>query len=179
MLGPSYKNWWNERPIQSKLRLGLIILPVAIVILWILYQYGSGVYLRAQIRDAVDRGKIEKIRALILKGAPTNITYSNGKSLLHQALVMKYKNIVPLLIEEGADVNARDNRGITAIHFAAGQSYTAIVQQLIANGADIDARSETYGLPLHWAANSGAIEIVRLLIDAGAAIDPEDNKRPG
>ncbi|MBT8370128.1 MAG: ankyrin repeat domain-containing protein, partial [Deltaproteobacteria bacterium] len=174
MLGPNYRQWWNERPMSARLRHGLIILPVVLILLWVLYQYMSGVHLRADIRDAVERGNLGDIRALIMDGAPADTRHNDGTSLLHRALAMGHIKVVPLLIKEGADVNAADSRGITPIHLAAGKGNTTIVKLLIQSGADPGVKSEDYGLPLHWASNSGHMEILRLLLDSGATVDPED-----
>ncbi len=99
MLGPNYGEWWNERPIYKRLRYGLMILPVALILLWVLYQYTSGVYLRAGIRDAVERDNLGDIRTLIMKGAPADAQHNNGTSLLHWAIEMGHTKVVPLLIK--------------------------------------------------------------------------------
>ena len=78
MLGPNYGKWWNERPGYARLRYGLIILPVILILLWVLYQYMSGVYLRVDIRNAVERGNLGDIRALIMDGAPADARHDNG-----------------------------------------------------------------------------------------------------
>jgi len=116
MRGPNYGKWWNERPRYARLRYGLIILPVVFILLWVLYLYTSGVYLRADVRDAVERGNLGDIRALIMDGAPADTRYNNGTSLIHRALALGHIKVVPLLIKEGADVNAVDDRGLTPIH---------------------------------------------------------------
>jgi len=143
VLGPNYRKWWNERPIYKRLRYGLIILPVAPILLWVLYLYSSGVYLRADIRDAVERDNLGDIRTLIMNGAPAD-TQHNGASLLHWALKMGHTKVVPLLIKKGADVNSADNQGITPIHLAAGNGSTSIVKLLIKSGADPNVKSEHY-----------------------------------
>ena len=141
VLGPNYRKWWNEPPMYTRLRHGLIIIPVVLILLWVLYQYKSGVYLRSNIRDAVERGNLGDIHALIMEGAPADTRYNNGMSLLHRALEMGHIKVVPLLIKEGAEVNAVDNQGITPIHLAAGNGNTTIVKLLIQSGADPDIRS--------------------------------------
>ncbi|MCP4673201.1 MAG: ankyrin repeat domain-containing protein, partial [Desulfobacula sp.] len=158
MLGPNYGKWWNERPLYARLRYGLMILPAILILLWMLYQYKSGVYLRSDIRNAVDCGNLGDIRALIKNGASADTKYNNGMSLLHQALANGHIKIVRQLIKEGAEVNVADQRGITPMHLAAGKGNTEIVKILIQKGADPSARSEQYGLPLHWASNSGQIK---------------------
>jgi len=62
MLGPNYGKWWNERPRYARLRYGLLILPVIIIISWMLYQYSTGAHLRDDLFDAVERGNIGDIR---------------------------------------------------------------------------------------------------------------------
>jgi ankyrin repeat protein len=116
MLGPNYGKWWNERPRYARLRYGLLILPVIIIISWMLYQYSTGAHLRDDLFDAVEHGNIGDIRALILGGAHANARQNNGTSLLHHAIEMDHIEVVPLLIKEGADVNAVDHRGLTPIH---------------------------------------------------------------
>ena len=116
MLGPNYGKWWNERPRYARLRYGLLILPVIIITSWMLYQYSTGAHLRDDLFDAVERGNIGDIRALILGGAHANARQNNGTFLLHHAIEMDHIEVVPLLIKEGADVNAVDHRGLTPIH---------------------------------------------------------------
>jgi ankyrin repeat protein len=187
MLGPSYGKWWNEQPRYARLRYGLIVLPFVLILSWVLYQYATGVYLRADIFDAVERGNLGDIRALILDGAPADARQNNGTSLLHQALEMNHFNVVPLLIKEGADVNAVDHRGITPIHLAAGKGNTALHKAarqgnhdllilLIEHNADVNV--STQGLhvtPLHKAVRYGHEKIVRVLLNSGANVNAYSN----
>ena len=158
MLGPNYGRWWNERPIYARLRLVLIILPVVLILLWALYQYNR-VHLLSGIRDAVERGNLDDIQALIMEGAPVDARYNNGASLLHRAVEMGRIKVASLLIKEGAEINAKDNRGLTPNHLAAGERNTRVVKLLIKNGADPGVESKHYGFPLHWAASKGWQEI--------------------
>ena len=158
----------------ARLRQGLIILPVVLILLWVLYQYMSGVYLRDDILDAVEHGNLGDVRALIMDGAPVDARHNNGTSLLHRAIEMGHIKVVPLLIKEGAEVNAVDHRGITPIHLAAGKVNTTIVKLLIQSGADPGVKSEDYGLPLHWAASKGWRDIATRLIYLGADTEVQD-----
>ena len=145
MLGPNYGKWWNEQPKYARLRYGLVILPVIILLSWMLYQYSTGAHLRDEIFDAVERCAIKDIRALILEGASADVRQNNGTSLLHHAIDMGCLEVIPLLIKEGADVDAVDHRGLTPMHLAAGEGNNKIVELLIQSNADPAVDSEQYG----------------------------------
>lgn len=174
MIGPSYGKWWEEHPAKARARLGLVILPVVVLSLWFLYLYTAGAYLGRALFDAVERGDLAEIHALLERGAPISARNGDGATLLHWSLVHGRSDLVALFIDLGADVSTVDRYGVAPIHLAASNGDAATVALLIERGAVANVVSDRYGAPLHWAAHAGQLEVARRLLDAGAAVDPGD-----
>ncbi|KAF2731605.1 ankyrin [Polyplosphaeria fusca] len=72
--------------------------------------------------------------ALLSNEVDANVTYSDGKSILHQAVSLRLSRVAQLLIQHDVDVNAQDHTGSSALHVAGASK--ACLEVLLRNGAD-------------------------------------------
>jgi ankyrin repeat protein len=124
--------------------------------------------------NAIQKGDIITVKALIAAGANVNAENKSGETPLHIAAVRGYQEITSLLIVEGADVNAIDKRKLTPLHAAAWSGYNETVSLLIANCSEINAIGENGITPLHVSALSGSHKTMTLLINEGADINAKN-----
>jgi ankyrin repeat protein len=104
--------------------------------------------------DAIERGDLARVQALLRQGADPQSTWRGFQLLsgrdrdrrrqfdtppLIRAIQLKQPQIAAALIEHGADVNARDAAGRPALMLAAQQGQTALVKLLLERGADVQA----------------------------------------
>ena len=141
-----------------------------------------------EIFSAIENGNLEMVRKLLEKGADPNLQDSNGRTLLHTAVIEVQVDIVHELISKGAQVNTQDNSKQSPLLDAAelvddvdDQKEVAdleiIVKYLLKAGAnpnvkDPDSDNKT---PLHFAAQCNNTSMVHDLINHGAIIDAKDN----
>src|SRR5271155_3575137 len=116
-----------------------------------------------EIHDAVRKGDLEKVKAL-LKDNPALVSSkeSTGETLLYLAVQTNHKEVAEFLLANGADVNAANNKGNTPLHEAAAGGHKEIAELLLANKADIEAKNTDGYTPLHMAAITGQKEIAEM-----------------
>lgn len=132
----------------------------------------------SQIRllQAVSRGQLQQVRALLDQGADINVKESkSGQTPLISASFKQRKKLVQLLLDKGADVHARDINGETALMAAAEKGNTSIVKMLLENGADINAGDKWKETALIITLRKHKLAAAKLLIDKGADIRVKDN----
>jgi ankyrin repeat protein len=130
---------------------------------------------RRAIREAVRRGELESVRAL-LKDHPDLVSSrdNTGATPVHVAAIMGHKDVAEFLLANEADVNARTNDGWTALHIAAVKGHKNIVELLLANKADVNANPKGY-TPLHAAAANGHRDVAEILLANHADINARDD----
>lgn len=125
--------------------------------------------------DAVGRGNLSAVEALIAAGADPNARM-DGYPALQFAVRRGTVEIVEALLAAGADVNGFGEwvpgccqHLDTALHQAVRYRRAEIIQVLLAAGADVDARDKLLGeSPLELADSLGFTEIIDILVCAGA-----------
>lgn len=132
--------------------------------------------------QAVERGDMEKVKALIDGGTDVNGQF-NGRNALHTACRQDSSEMVELLISKGADVNAKaeDGKGRTALQIAVGnrKGAGAIVPVLIKHRVDVNDRGPSGNTALHEAVGKYgnrkySIDIVKLMLSKGADVNAAD-----
>jgi ankyrin repeat protein len=121
-------------------------------------------------------GDIAKVRSLIAAGKDIE-EREWGRTALHYAAEMKYREIVRILIAHGAEVNAKTRDFVlTPLHLAAMTGRTDIAELLIAGGADVNAMGGSFSMdtPLDEARSE---DMKKLLRRHGALTSEEVKKR--
>jgi len=130
------------------------------------------------VGSANDSTRAEIVDYLIRNHANLNNKDSNGRTLLHQAALLKNnETVVFMLAEKGLSVDARADDGNTALTMAASRGNADAVKVLITKGADVNSKNNIGNTPLILSVLAESVESVKLLLDAGADIDIRNNKR--
>ena len=89
------------------------------------------------LRQTVEKGDINGVKALLDQGADVNESFY-GETALMLASYYGHIEIVKMLLDRGADVNTVRGGGWSALSSAASGRHTDIVKLLLDRGADID-----------------------------------------
>ena len=90
-----------------------------------------------QLLAAAKSGEVEKVSALIRKGAHVTTRDIYGETPLHSATFYGHIAVVKALLEEGAAVNAKNFHDQIALHLASTGNHIGIVNILLAAGAAV------------------------------------------
>jgi ankyrin repeat protein len=140
--------------------------------------------IKDELIDPDEKGDIQKIEALLKKGADINAKDKDGYTMLLAELSNKGRiKIVKLLVSKGADVNARRTKeNSTALMISLwklGEENMAIFKYLLDKGADISARDKYGSTVLHQAISMSDVywypERINLLIDRSTDINAQEN----
>ncbi|GAA3128904.1 hypothetical protein GCM10010466_19520 [Planomonospora alba] len=127
----------------------------------------------AELLDAVVGNDVERVEALLRKGAPADPPGEADSTALYRAAVGGRTAIVRALLAAGADpdrLSGDESEGLP-LCAAAAWGHAETVEALLAAGAD-PARRESHGwTPVLWAAANGHADALRVLLDAGAAAE--------
>ncbi len=115
-------------------------------------------------------GNIQKVQALIKKGADINAQDWGRVTVLMWAIICKHKDIVALLLNAGANIDAKDINGWTALMWAVLDGAEYITALLLKYGADVNAQGKDGDTALIDAVCVGYHTIVQLLLDHGADV---------
>ncbi len=127
--------------------------------------------------EAVSRGDIGAVRALLDQGTDVDGRSPDGATALHWAAYRDDPAIAGLLLDAGADVAAANRAGVTPLSLASAGAGAALVSRLLAAGADPNERLPGGETPLMMAARTGRVEVLDVLLDGGAAVDAAEDRR--
>ena len=121
---------------------------------------------------AVREGRLERVRELISSyGLSYSEVWSEGYTLLCDAVKNKHTEVAKLLLTNGSKVNSKNElHSDTPLHFAVRNGDIKIVKVLLDRGADIDGVNWNI-TPLHIAVESKNVEIIELLLNHGACVN--------
>lgn len=106
----------------------------------------------------------------ILNDIELEVVDSDGRTLLHHAVIEGCLNIVEVLLKKGVDCSPKDDEEWTPLHYAV-QNYNAdIVELLLKYGADINAQ-DSNGNTVIWRAvfaSKGNGDVINILIEHNA-----------
>ncbi|KAL7894105.1 hypothetical protein HDV63DRAFT_415194 [Trichoderma sp. SZMC 28014] len=132
---------------------------------------------------AASEGHEACVRALLSRGAHTEVADKKGWTPLLYALGTNNEAVVRLLLDRGAQIEAAAKNGWTPLLYAIRFANEAIIQLLLDRGAQIEAADEDGRTPLlpdkrGWTpllhAGSNKEAMIRLLLDWGAQINITD-----
>jgi len=127
-----------------------------------------------QLMRAAYDGNEQRVRELVVAGAPFDLVNDYGSSALHWASNEGHAHIAKLLLngkyeDKGADINTQDSYGCTPLIYASAWGHKAVVRLLLERGADIKLRHKYDGrTALSIARRHDHASIVALLEARGA-----------
>lgn len=129
-----------------------------------------------ELKNAVSLGDTKYLEELIKKGINLNKKDNFHRTVLYDAIVKGYFNIVKLLIEAGIELNTNDKDGKTPLHFSAIHYNSEIAKLLIEYGAIVDSVDKDGNSPLSDAVfySKGLPDLIILLLKFGANPDLEN-----
>jgi uncharacterized protein len=124
-----------------------------------------------QMIEAVERGDVEAVRALLAQGANAEAADSRGRTALIAAAYTDQVAIAELLIAAGADVNRQDHTQQSAYLIPTADGGLEFLRLMLANGADVHSTDSYNGTGLIRAADRGHVEIIQELLQTDIPID--------
>jgi ankyrin repeat protein/GR25 family glycosyltransferase involved in LPS biosynthesis len=91
-----------------------------------------------ELIKAIVNKELNKIRALLEKGANPNHIAKDGNSMLHLAAILGYDDVVDLLLREAVDLDLKHKKGATALAMAVITGRIKVTKLLLKAGADRD-----------------------------------------
>lgn len=121
----------------------------------------------------------EILTYLIKKGVDINCKDSSGRSVLHNAIVEDWENIIKLLLDSKANINTIDRRGRSLAHCCVWNNDLKNFNILHSYDAEVLNIADEYGiLPINYAAFMGYKELVVKMIEAGSYVNNTNKKNP-
>jgi len=123
-----------------------------------------------ELEKAVLLGNLPLIKSLIKNGCDIERKDKYGRTVIYDAIVKGFQEIVLELCLANVNVNKQDNSGKTPLHFAAMYSQFEIAKILIQYGAELDLKDKYGNTPLSDAVfySHGLEDIILLLQEKGA-----------
>ena len=126
------------------------------------------------LAEAVARGNLEIVYALIEAGADVNQRNSAGLTALMFLTENSSAEVVRALIKAGAKVNLTDDEGETALMKAASLEESAALLVLLEEKARVNVRNKSGETALMKAAELGLAANISSLVEAGADVNARD-----
>jgi len=168
---------------NRELAISLLFAVVGATVLTVVNYRKNDIHRR--LYKAAKRGRLEKVKKLVKKGANVNYTNSKKRTPLYGASYKGNADIVAYLLrlkdKDGkllVDVNMVDEDQETPLHVAADEGYYQVVQLLVKEGKiNVNRRDVDGDTALHEAADEGHLAIVKFLVENGA--DPSIKNKKG
>ncbi|MBL0319892.1 MAG: ankyrin repeat domain-containing protein [Alphaproteobacteria bacterium] len=139
-------------------------------------------YGQTPLHIAVEEGNLKCIQYSASKGENLDMTDSDGRTLLHTAVICSKEHIAKYLIKKAKlDVNSKDNNNNTPLHYAVVYNNDYIMRNLMDHPQiNLNVKDELGNTPLHIAVSYGNTELVTKLLEKGAdpTLTNNDNKTP-
>jgi ankyrin repeat protein len=130
----------------------------------------------SDVADAVMRGDVAAVRALIQKKADVNAAQDDGATALHWAVYRDNVEVVDMLLRAGAKP-AANREGMTPLAMAALYGNPQVVDRLLKSGGDAKALGPNGETMVMFAARNGNPDVIRLLVEAGANVNAREPVR--
>jgi ankyrin repeat protein len=129
----------------------------------------------APLADAVMRGDVATVQALLGQGADVNAAQGDGMTALHWAALNGDLATTNLLLKAKAKTEAVTRMGsYTPLHLASSRGQAAVVARLLEAGSHVAAVTDTGVQAIHLAAQAGNADAVQSLLDRGADVNARD-----
>ena len=130
----------------------------------------SDAYGRTALWWAARRGDASTVSLLLKYGADANKKAISGSGPLGQAIYIKNKSCIRLLLNSGCEICHRDPQGFLPFHLCCYYgSDVDIVETLLRGGIDVNDRiSSSRSTPLTLAVQENHLHIVKYLMSQGA-----------
>ena len=126
----------------------------------------------SEVADAVMRGDMAAVRALLTAKADVNGTQADGATALHWAVYREDLATADLLIRAGANAKAANREGATPLALATTNGDAAMIAKLLQAGADPNERRSLGGeTALMMASRTGNVAAIQALLDHGAEVN--------
>lgn len=130
--------------------------------------------------EAVTMNRDVAMAKLLLDGGAKVL---QGKSLLHDAVLMGLPELVQLLVERGFSVNSRDDIGNSPLHIAIQRKNPSILRELVQFGGDVNNSNSLTGTTLLHQAVTFLDEsnmdmfrsVLEILLKAGCRMNTESS----
>ena len=96
----------------------------------------------AAIFEAVKKGKIRQLKALLAKGTKINVLDENANGLLHLAVKHRQTAVADVLMDSNINVNNRNQRGMTPLMLAVIDNNAVLVRKLVESGARLELKNK-------------------------------------
>lgn len=128
--------------------------------------------------EAVEEGRLEKIRGLAAQGVDVNAAGRNGTTPLWFALSRSRAEAALLLVQLGAEPARGPHGEPTALTLAAqSPAFAEVLRAMLAAGTSPDTTDDVIGRPtplIFLAMNTNARPNIRAVVEAGARLDVVD-----
>ena len=131
----------------------------------------------ATLLDAVKRGDVGAVRALLRARSDANMADPDGTSALHWAVRRDDVAAAEALLGAGANARAENRYGVTPLALATTNGSAAMIERLLAAGADVNAAQPGGETALMTAARAGNAGAVRALLARGANVRARESVR--
>ena len=131
----------------------------------------------APLIDAVRRGDVVAVRALLDQTADVDAPAADGATALLWAVHEQRLAIVELLLDAGADVTATNRYGVGSASLAAENGNAATLERLLDAGVDPETTMPGGETLLMTAARTGDSDTVRVLLARGADPNARESLR--
>jgi uncharacterized protein len=125
----------------------------------------------SRLIDAVKRGDVNAVRAIVAQKVDVNAQDADGSTALHWAAQRDDLAMVDALLAAGANVKAKTRYNVTPLSLACTNGDAKLVDRLLKAGADANDRSEEGQTALMIASLTGKPDAVKLLIETGADVN--------
>ncbi len=131
----------------------------------------------SDVADAVMRGDVPALRALIQKKADVNAPQTDGATAIHWAVYRDNVQAVDLLVAAGANVKVANREGATPLAMATLYGNAAIVERLLKAGADAKQKGPNGETLLMFAGRNGRVDLVKRFVAAGVDVNAREMLR--
>ncbi|WP_395460234.1 ankyrin repeat domain-containing protein [Wolbachia endosymbiont (group B) of Myelois circumvoluta] len=102
-------------------------------------------------------------------GIDVSAKYSNGKTMLHEAIRFAKLDAIKYLIDKGIDINIKNGYGDTPLHWAAIREKVDVVRYFVEQGADVNAKNNEGKTALDYVTDNQ--ELVELLLTHDESVE--------